>query len=296
LTTTNVTIKVETQGARKVEQLERSFKKTESAAKQLEGSLGGLIGKFAAVTGVAIGLGNAFNSVVKFDKAQSALRTLGVNAEELTGKLNEVSKGLNGAVSTAELTGAAFQVASAGFKDAGDNAKILEAAAVSAKAKFADLGVVAAATTSVLNSYGLGANKAKEVNDKFFQTIKDGVITIEEYSASIGGVASIAAQSGISLAEINSVIAIATQKGVQASEAFTGLGATISAIIAPSKQAKDLAAELGIEFSEAALRQKGLVAVLEDIEKATGGSNEKLTTLFGSVEALKVLTPSLANN
>ncbi|CAN0445141.1 unnamed protein product, partial [Ectocarpus fasciculatus] len=69
-------------------------------------------------------------------------------------------------------------------------------------------------------------------------------------------------------------------------EAITGIRAAINAILKPSKEASDLAKELGLEFNAAALESRGFAGILEDVADATGGNTEVIAQLFGSVEAL----------
>ena len=52
------------------------------------------------------------------------------------------------------------------------------------------------------------------------------------------------------------------------------------------KQARDEAERLGLEFTAAALRTKGLVKFLSEVMKKTKGSSTSLTQLFGNVRAL----------
>ena len=70
---------------------------------------------------------------------------------------------------------------------------------------------------------------------------------------------------------------------------MTGLRAAIAAIIKPTKEASDVAAELGIEFNASALKSKGFAGVMADVKDATGGSTELISKLFGSVESLPVV-------
>ena len=60
----------------------------------------------------------------------------------------------------------------------------------------------------------------------------------------------------------------------------------IAAIVAPSEQAKKLAAELGIAFNQQGLEAQGLVGVLKDVFEATDGNIDQMTTLFGRIEAV----------
>ena len=88
------------------------------------------------------------------------MRTLGTDSDALVTSLSNVSRELQGQASVAELTGAAYDVASAGFTKAADSAAILKAASLGATGGFSDINTVANAATSVLNAYGQSADQA----------------------------------------------------------------------------------------------------------------------------------------
>ena len=229
------------------------------------------------------------------DKAAAAVRTLGVDSEELRAKLLGVSNELGGLVSQTELTTAAYDVASAGFTDAGAAADILKAASLGAVGGMSDLGTVADATTSVLNAYGLSSDKAARIVDGFIQTQNDGKIIVAQYAAQIGRVAPIAAAAGVGIEELNAAISAVTATGVPVESTFAGLRQAVASVIKPTEEAKKTAELLGIEFSSAAIKAKGFGGFLEEVVNKTGGSEVALTRLFGSVEAVATILP-LAND
>lgn len=153
----------------------------------------------------------------------------------------------------------------------------------------ADLKGTTEVLVSTLNAYGMSTDQAGEVSDKLFQIIKDGKIEMTDLSASLANITPIAATAGVSLDEIGAGIATLTATGMQSSTAIDALRSAISNIIKPSEQAKKLSAELGIEFDSNALKSKGLASVLADVEKATGGSADKMAILFGDVQGLSAV-------
>lgn len=150
----------------------------------------------------------------------------------------------------------------------------------------ADLKGTTEVLVSTLNAYKLSTSEAGSVSDKLFQIIKDGKIEMTDLSASLANITAIAAPAGVSLDEVGAGIAALTAAGVQPSKAIDALRSALSNIIKPSEQAKKLASELGIEFDATALKSKGLAGVLDDVQKATGGSADKMTVLFGDVQGL----------
>ena len=232
-----------------------------------------------------------FQGFAEADRARAAVKTLGVDVKALESELLRVSVQSGNLASQTELLAAAYDVASAGFGDAAENAQVLEASLKGAVGGMSDLGTVSDATTSVLNAYGLSADNAARLVDGFIQTQNDGKIVVDQYAKQIGRLAPIAATAGVGIDELNAAISTITAQGVPVEATFTGLRQAIAAILKPTKEASDLAAELGIEFNTAALKSKGLGGVLEDVIEKSGGSEEAITQLFGSVEALGAILP-----
>ena len=283
-----------------VEKLNGSFGKLEKPAKgfgaKIKEAAGSVIGQLAAVTGAAFTLQKAFNVLAEQSKAEAALRSLGVNADVASGQFVKLSRELQGQASSVELTAAAYDVASAGFTNVADQTKILGAATKGAVGGMSDLNTVGNATTSVLNAYGMSADKADKLIDGFIQTQNDGKIILAEYATQIGRLAPTAAAAGVGIDELNAAVSTITAQGVPVEATFTGLNQALVSILKPSKNAEDLARSLGIEFNETGLRTKGFGGLLQEVAQKTGGSTTKLTELFGSVDALKAILPLVNDN
>lgn len=274
-------------------QFNAGLQQAESTVKRVGGSLQsalGTLGLSTSAAGIAAFVGN---QVTQLDSAAAAVRTLGVDSQELGTRLRALSVELNNNISTLDLTKAAYDVASSGFSSAADATQILRASALGAKGGFAEVNDVASALTGVINAYGLSASDATKIVDGFVQTQADGVITVRQYAAEIGNIASIAAASGVGIEELNAAIATATLRGVPVAQTFTGLRQALASIIKPSEQAKDLAESLGIQFNVGALQAKGLGGVLADVQQKTGGAADKIAILLGSVEAQAAVQPLL---
>jgi len=225
------------------------------------------------------------------ETAAAAVETLGVNSERLKKQLEGVSAQLKGQISETTLLAASYDVASAGFNNAASASAILKAASLGAKGGLSDLNTVANATTSVLNAYGLSSDKASKLVDGFIQTQNDGKIIVAQYAAQIGRVAPTAAAAGVGIDELNAAISAVTATGVPVESTFAGIRQVIASVIKPTSEASKRAKELGIEFSTAAIKQKGFAGFLEEVIDKTGGSEAEISKLFGSVEALTAIMP-----
>ena len=246
----------------------------------------------AGITLVAA-LGKTFANLAAQDFAVARVRTLGVNVDALQPKLSTLSNELSGQASQLELLESSYDLASAGFAETAEITNILKAAQLGATGGFSDLQTVTDATTSVLNAYGKSASEAGKIVDGFAQTQADGKIVVDQYAQQIGRIAPIAAGAGVSIDELNAAISAVTATGVPVESTFAGLRQVIASIQKPTKQASDVAEKLGIDFSAAAIKSKGLSGVLEEIRDKGGDSADNLSQLFGSVEALTAIQPLL---
>jgi len=246
----------------------------------------------AGITLVAA-ITKTFQNLAAQDFAIARVRTLGVNVEALRPQLASLSNELSGQVSQLSLLEASYDLASAGFAETAEITNILKAAQLGATGGFSDLQTVTDATTSVLNAYGLEADKAGKIVDGFAQTQADGKIVVDQYAQQIGRIAPIAAGAGVSIDELNAAISAVTATGVPVESTFAGLRQVIASIQKPTSEASKVAEKLGIDFSASALKSKGLSAVLEDIVANGGASADNLSKLFGSVEALTAIQPLL---
>lgn len=248
----------------------------------------------AALAAAAIGLtGYAIKLADDFGTSFAEIATLiGEPASSLQGFKDQIQAyAEQSGQSFDEITNATYNAISAGvdYKDSLD--LIAEAEKLSLSGR-ADLGVTTKALVSTLNAFGAEMSEAGDYADIFFTTVQKGQTTLPELANNIGKVAPLAAQAGLSFGELGSAIAAITAgAGISTSEAITALQASITSLIKPSKDATDLAAELGLEFNSTALRSKGLSGVLADVKTATGGNVDQMARLFGSVESLKAVLP-----
>lgn len=187
-----------------------------------------------------------------------------------------------------KVTGAVYAAISAGVQWKDSLAFLSEAEKLSVAGK-AELNTTTVALVSTLNAYGASTDQAGKYSDILFQTVKQGQTTLPELASQLSGVTSTAVLGGVSFEELGAAIATLTASGAPTGQAITRINAALSAIIKPSGEAADLAAELGIQFDIQALKTKGLSGVLADVAEKTGGAGDKMAVLFGSTEALNAV-------
>lgn len=245
----------------------------------------------------------SFNEFRAFEKTFSNVSTLlddtSFKTKTLSGGIRDLKDGVG---QLARETGQPFEVLNQGLFDlvsAGvDAEKAIEALGVSSRLAIAggtDTSVAVDGITSALNAYSLEASEAQSIAEKFFTAQKFGKTNIEELSSSFGQVGATAASLGVSLDEVLGSVSAATTAGIQTSQAYTGLKAVFANVIKPTKDAAVEAERLGVAFDAQALREKGLKQFLDDVTGSAKFNADSLGKLFGSVEALNVVT-ALAGN
>lgn len=185
----------------------------------------------------------------------------------------------------ADLTDALYQAMSGGV-EAGKAVQFVADSARAAKAGMTDALTAVDAGTTIMNSFGLAAGDATKIYDQMFVAVKAGKTTFGELASSIGKVAPLASEAGLSTEQLLSAIATLTTTGQKTSESVTSLKAALSNIIKPGKAAWEEAQAMGLEWDAAALKAKGLTKFMDDLAKATDGDTGKMAKLFGSTEAL----------
>ncbi|MDX1976459.1 MAG: phage tail tape measure protein [Pseudanabaenaceae cyanobacterium bins.68] len=235
----------------------------------------------------------SFELFREYEDATAKIKTLTGDFEDFQKVVKTVATATNNQYSETQLLNSTYDILSANFGKASEAQDVLTNSVKLSKAGFADLNVGVDAITTVLNAYGKSTEEAERIANQLIATQNVGKLTIAQYGSQIGVVAATAAQAGISFEELNAFIAVSTTAGVQLNSVITGLRQAIAAAIAPTSQAKDLAKELGIEFNAAAIKSKGLSGVLQDLSSKGLATQENLQILFGSVEAVSAILPTI---
>lgn len=262
-----------------------------SNSEQAKERLAGMKLEIAAAGAAAYTIGRALDGAARdasaFEVAMAEVSTLVSDTSGMTAQAQAVKDlTLQYGGGAAEQAKALYQIISAGASAGAEATGLLDQANKLAVGGVTDVKTAADGLTSVMNAYGKEAGTAEQVSDRFFVAMKAGKTTIGELSGSIGQVAPISAQAGVGLGELLAATAALTKGGTSTSESMTQVRAILTAVIQPTKEASDLAEQLGLKFDAQAVQAKGLAGFLEDVRAKTGGNVEKMAGLFGSVEAL----------
>jgi TP901 family phage tail tape measure protein len=256
--------------------------------RKIGGGLKSLIGSRLGVVALGAAVAKLGADFAKFESKMIDVGNLmGANRKEVKALSAEV-KTLSAryGVGAQGLANSLFDVISAGVP-AARAIGFLEEATKLAKAGVTDTKTAVDGLTSVINAYGLEASNAADISDLFFAAQVKGKTTIAELSSTIGRLAPISKAAGLSLEDMFASVATLTAGGIKTDEAITSMRATLTSIIKPSKEAQEVAQALGIDFSATALRSKGLVNFLADVQEKTNGNVEVITKLIPNVRALQ---------
>jgi len=247
------------------------------------------VSKFASFALLSAGLSSATSSTIEYKNALSEVSTLlDGNIDSQISNISQLAKEQVkqfGGLPTEQVK-SFYQIISAGASSAGEANAILTASNKLAVGGVTDVTIAADGLTSVLNAYGLEADKSTNITDSMFVAMKAGKTTISELSSSLGLVAPLAVSAGVEFDELTSSIAALTKGGINTKVAVTGVRAILAAIAKPTAEASEIANKLGIEFNSAGLKAKGFQGFLQELQIKTRGNSDSLAKLFGGVEAL----------
>lgn len=249
----------------------------------------------AAFVGLSAAVGLAVKKFSEFERTFTNVQTLldksSFSTKTLTKGIADLrsgvlSLGADSGESFDILNKGLFDIVSAGI-DAEEAISVLTVATDLAAAGATDTSVAVDGLTSAMNAYGLTADQAASVAQKFFLAQKGGKTTVEELSSGFGLVAATAQSFGVSLDELLASVSAVTLGGVKTRAAYTGLNAVLANISAPTKEAAKEAEKLGVAFNSQALRAQGLKGFMDSLTSSANFNSQSLEKLFGSIEAKK---------
>ena len=191
--------------------------------------------------------------------------------------------------STATLSKGLYDILSASIAPA-QAMEVLAIATKAARGGITDTAVATDAITTILNAYGLSADKATDVSDKLFATVKRGKLTFGELASSIGKVAATGAIAGLRLEELLAAISTITRAGIKSDQAMTSVVGVLRSFMKPTTEGAKLAKKLGFELNTATLKAEGFAGIMK---KLNGLSAEQLAVLFPNIRGLKGIAAAM---
>lgn len=267
---------------------------------QAAGAISGLTATFTALSAAIAAVGTAAaKTAIEFDKSLRDIASItDTSASQLVrlGKaIREISVMDDISDSANNLAQAVNELAGSGFEKLADSIKIATVASKAATAGNVETMTSARALAGVLNSYSLTANDAAAVSDKLFTIVRDGSVTFSALSNNLSGLLPIASSVGISINEVGASIIEMSKTSMPMAQIETALAGLYRQLAAATPEAKKAAEALGVDIGEKAL-QKGLIPVLQDLQKATGGSLELIRKIIPDTEGANAALILMKNN
>jgi TP901 family phage tail tape measure protein len=226
--------------------------------------------KFKQLAQEALEFEKAFGMAMR--EVQTISGAVQTNFEGISQQI--VDMAANGPDDAIKLAKAYYQIVSAGH----DGAAGLELLAIASKAAVAgvtDTLTAADGLTTVINAWGLSANKANFVADIMFKTVERGKTTFSQLASNIAQVAPLAAANNIEFEQIFAALQTITKQGTPTAQAMTQIRSSIV----------NMTAVLGDGWSKTMTYQDGLNKVRE----MAGGSQIALKKLIPDVEGVSAV-------
>ena len=255
------------------------------------------IGKTLAITGAAI-TAVGIKSLSGFGSFQASLNKAAVIA-------GGTSKDIQGLSDVANKMGADLPLSAKDAADAmvamardgasiGTIKKEFPAIAQAATAAGADLQTTASVVQQSMNIWGDSLKSPQQSAAILTQTANLSNASIEDMQQALATIGGTANNAGIDMQTVSTALGLLTNRGFSAAQASQDLNHALLLMQAPSKKGAEMAASLGVSFSDAQGNMKPLPQILNEIGDATANmtSSEKaaaLKTMFGSAGMAAIL-------
>lgn len=259
-------------------------------------NIAGVGEKLMPLSGAIAGIGVATGKMaIDFEDAMAKVSTIADEGEVPMDEMKESIMGLSKetGIAAGEIAENVYNAISAGQKT-GDAVAFVGESAKLARAGFADSGAALDILTTILNAYGLEAEKVTDVSNMLIQTQNLGKTTVGELSAAMGKVIPTAKSQGVELDSLAASYAVMTSNGIATAETTTYLNSMLNELGKKGSKAADAFAkgtehikEGGLTMAEAMEQGWELTDVLSILDEQAYESGTSISNLFGSAEAGK---------
>lgn len=170
--------------------------------------------------------------------------------------------------------------------------KVLDSNIRSATGGFTDAAIATKANIRVLKAYNYETDQVNRINDIMHGTVKQGIMTFEEYASSIGNVLGTAAFLKVDFEAVGASMAAMTRSGLDANKSIVALKNILNQFIYPTEEVRQVARELGFELDETSIRGSGLITI---IDKLSGANERQLKVLMPSIRGMAGFAGQLKN-
>lgn len=248
----------------------------------------------AALTGLVGWFASAATSAANFEKQMAYVNTMLLGRD--TAYLPKYSKqilalGVQFGDTSKSLSKSLYDILSAAIP-ADQALKVLNVAAESGAAGMTTTAVAADALITMINAYGVSAQRAGDISDWMFEVVRRGVITYPELASQLGTAAAASAMASVSMEELGASISTVTRAGIPAARAMTAINGMMQSFLAPTAQARAVAKQFNLELSVGTIQREGLIGIMHKLEKA---STEELRAIFRNIRGFRAMSAIMMN-
>lgn len=209
----------------------------------------------------------AVSTDVMSDAIVNLSNETGVAAEELAGSVYNAISATGDTANAVSLVADATKLATAGFAENEDA-----------------LGVL----TTIMNAYGISAEKASKISDGLIVTQNRGVTTVGDLSTSMGKAIATASAYSIDISNLEASYISMTKAGISTEESTTYLSSMFKELgDSGSDVAEIIKSSTGKSFGQLMNSGASLADVFEVLVDSVDGDSEALINLWSSAEAGK---------
>jgi len=265
-------------------------------ARRAKSAIKGMV--VAATAGVALitlGISKSLNEFSDFETGLTEIGTLLQKwGPEVFGKLKTEAQEL--AIlfgqTTKAMTGAKYDIVSAGFTKAAESATVLRASVKAATAGLVDAKTAAGLIITGLRGYQREARDATDVSDTLFTTIRLGRTTFTELAQSLPVVIPTAKAAGVSFKELNAAMAAITLGGIDTRMAAVSLNRLFLSMSAPASEAAKAMKKMGIVVADTTGKMLPLIDIIKQFQ---GKGLADVKEIAGDVRSARAIL-ALAQN
>lgn len=267
------------------------------AAEEVESSVSGMassiiakIGKAAAaaasmktlISTMKTAVGEAVSAETSFAKVNTLLSE---NADRTKYFSDIKNASRSTGVVVSDLSEAVYSALSASVDEA-SAVDFTQSAVKLAKGGFTETATAVDVLTTAINAYELKASDAVRVSDVLITTQNLGKTTVDELASSMGQTIPIANSANTAIEDLSAQYAVLTKNGVATAESGTQIKAMLNELNAAGTNVSDTLKKLtGKSFSELQKDGMNTAEVLNILKVHAEESGQKLSDMFGSVEA-----------
>lgn len=249
----------------------------------------------ASLALAAVGVAS-IKAAADFDQAMTRVAALSnTSASAVEGMRAEVLA-LSGETAQAptELADALFFLASAGL-EADQVMPALEASAKGAAVGLGTTADVANIVASAMNAYSASGLTATQVTDTLTAAVREGRAEPEEFANALGRILPIASTIGVTFDQVTASLASLSNIGLDVNEGVTAMRGVFQALAAPTKQAGEALASVGVDSQELLniISEEGIIGALRFLDKSvrantqgTAAYNDVMRKIVPNVRAL----------